>query len=219
MSLQLLTWRPELVQPRVFTWRVMKRRLKSRQRAISKYFRSQYYVWTAFSDGLRAFRLNEDIAWGGLLIMAWASLLIAAIIPAALSAIAVLGAVKIFGLTLAEVTPYFITLEGLALGWALWVFIHYSLLPQVLLFASPNSWKDAVKQAKQLVNRKGRVFILSTYLTCLAGLSIVYGIAWSIHAVTGTSVTLTFLLLSIVPLSLVNGLLTMLYRKRRLARS
>lgn len=311
MSLQpLTTWWPDANQTRNFQLRYLKRRIKRYQRATVKYLRSQYYLSSALSDVQRAFRFNEDIALGGLLIVgglsfaaisifanalyyfvmaasilsvtsginiaatvgvaiavisvlsiwlgafvqniwmhalyegstrkqhkslrmtvkrslrhatrtavAWWCLLLAAVAPGAILNMVLLAIIKLFHLKLAVVLPYMLALGGAALVWAVWVLVNYSLLPQVALFGRQASWKDAVLQAQQLVNRKGRVFILSNYAACVVGLGMAYLIAWGIQFATHTALMLSFALLSVVPLSIMNASLTMLYRKRRLARS
>lgn len=310
MSLQPLTWRTGIVQTRDFEWRSIKRRLKRYQQSLVKYLHSQYYVTDALSDVRQAFRLNEDITLGGLMIMgaisfatisifanvmyyffivaslvsassglniadlavvafavlvvlcvwlsaflqnilmqslyegstrkqhkslrktasgslrnatrtasAWSYLIINAVAPGAALNACLLGTIKLFHPSFNSILPYVIALESVALARIFWVLTNYSLLPQVILFGKRASWSDAAKQAKQLVSRKGRILTLCIYAAGAIELGAMYLIAWGIHSLTLTGTTLVFSLLCIVPISLTNACFTMLYRKRRLARS
>lgn len=151
--------------------------------------------------------------------IAWGGLFVAAATPGVIANATGLGLVALFHPQLTGIIGLILAVEIIALVWATWVLVNYSLLPQVALFGQHTSWIAAAKHAKRLVSRKGRVFAFCAYLACAIGLGVAYLLARGLHHAVGSDTTLGFMLLALAPLTATNAAFTMLYRKRRLARS
>lgn len=149
---------------------------------------------------------------------AWLGLLLAASIPAGLSMLTAAGLVLALHISMSASLPYLIAVAVLAVGWIVWVLANFTLLPYVVLFEKFGSWRDAAVRSRQLVRGKGRLWVISGYLAFACSLAVLYGVALLIQIPTHFNPTIAFLLMSTVAVSTANAVLTMFYRKRKLAR-
>ena len=150
---------------------------------------------------------------------AWILLLLAATIPLGALDLSVLIAAHLLHIKLAAALPYTVATSLIGLGWAIWVLANYTLTPYVSVFENQDNWDARARRARRLVERKGRLFILGGYLSCLAVLGAAYVLGLGLQAIIHIDSTPLFALLSVGVLSIANTVFTMLYRKRRLARS
>jgi hypothetical protein len=150
---------------------------------------------------------------------AWGMLFVAAFGPAFMGLVGTLAVTYFVHASWSSSLPYVLGMGALCIVWIAWVLSQYTLLPYVRLFEPTHSWGAAAALSRRLVRRKGRVFILSGYLAFGGTLAIAYGTATLIQKLTGTNSTILFLLLSTVAVSVANAVLTMFYRKRKLARA
>ncbi len=150
--------------------------------------------------------------------MAWAALFVAAFGPVAAGLLTILILTHIAHISLAATLPYIAGAAIIGTAWSLWVLANYTLIPYVKLFEQPTSWQATFARSKNLVRRKGKLFILCGYLAFTVCLGSLYGFAVGVEKLTHFNSTLTFLLASMTAVSLANAVLTMLYRKRKLAR-
>lgn len=98
------------------------------------------------------------------------------------------------------------------------VLMHYSLAPHVALFEPNIKLIDTLKRSRQLVTRRGKYFLLASYLGLATSIGIIYfGAIW-LEAVTDIPSLPFIFTLVFAALLLFNSLTVMLYRKRRLAR-
>ncbi|MEO6513314.1 MAG: hypothetical protein ABIR37_01370 [Candidatus Saccharimonadales bacterium] len=111
--------------------------------------------------------------------------------------------------------PY-IAVTGVA--WALYALMQFSLVPQVAIFEPQLSLQAAFSRSRQLVRTKGKVFLSVTYCTLAVALAALYGISALFEKVLRLNQSVTFIFGLILMTIFTNGILTVFYRKRRLAR-
>ena len=104
------------------------------------------------------------------------------------------------------------------ISWALYALMQYSLVPQVAIFEPHLSLSQAFTRSRQLVRSKGKVFLSVTYCSFALGLAALYGTSLLFEKVLRLNQTVTFIFGLILMMIFTNGILTMFYRKRRLAR-
>jgi hypothetical protein len=104
-----------------------------------------------------------------------------------------------------------------ALIWIVTVLINYGLAPHVSLFESNATIKQSFQRSRQLVMRKGRVFLLFYYILLSSLIAGAYTLA-KIAAEFGIPFVMIFAPLSLIILLQANNVLVSFYRKRYLAR-
>jgi hypothetical protein len=167
--------------------------------------------------------LRENLAFGfrnGLrMIGAWLTTLSIAFVP-----VGALGMLYAAGFlfqplpfeTLIATLPYAIIAM---LTWLLYCSMHYALVPVVALFEPHLSTKQAIARSHALPLKRGRLFLLALHFALVGVLAALFGLAWLINLVLPIGL-LEFMLLSSFGVLLgYYGVLTVFYRKRRLARS
>jgi hypothetical protein len=102
--------------------------------------------------------------------------------------------------------------------WLLYGLMHFSLVPQIALFDSQLSFKDAFSRSRQLVRAKGKVFLSVIYCSIAVALAALYLVSEYVEKVFRLNQSITFIFGLILLSIFTNGILTMFYRKRRLAR-
>ncbi len=105
-----------------------------------------------------------------------------------------------------------------ATAWMLYALTSYGLMPHVAIFEPTLPLTKTLQRSRQLVVRRGRPFILSLYFLC--GLCIAASYQASIllsDALHGTSSLLFYGVIALMLFAMRLGM-TMLYRKRKLAR-
>lgn len=111
--------------------------------------------------------------------------------------------------------PYIVTA---GVGWLLYSLTNFSLVPQVALFESQYSLLQAFTRSRQLVRSKGKLFLAASYGAVVLALGALYGLSALLEKVLRLSQSVTFIFGLILITIFTNGILTMFYRKRRLAR-
>lgn len=101
--------------------------------------------------------------------------------------------------------------------WSIMNFLRYSLTPYIVLFEQAPV-ASALKKSRSMLRQRGRVFLLGTYLCLAAALGLMYAISYGIDQLIGYNWYLIFSVLAVSGLVATNGILVMLYRKRKLAR-
>jgi hypothetical protein len=100
----------------------------------------------------------------------------------------------------------------------LFVLAQYSLAPYITLFeAEVTPWK-ALGRSRRLVRRRGQLFIVAVYATLIAGFAAAYKIAAVVDDLFRINTMIVFAMLALAEIMFANGILVMLYRKRKLAR-
>lgn len=148
----------------------------------------------------------------------WLMLLSTIALPVVLVAILMLAYLLIFVNSQAEALaalPYGIIAAGVG---SVFVILSYSLVPVVALFEPKLSYAEVFARSRELVSRRGRVFIMSAYGLLAAILAAAYGLSVMLQSLIDLNKALTFSLVAIPAIVYFNGIMTMLYRKRRLAR-
>ncbi len=87
-----------------------------------------------------------------------------------------------------------------------------------MLFENMTGWRYSFAKSRQLVQNKGQWFLLRGYtvfVLCMAGL---YLLALQIQKLTHFNSTLMFMIFSTTAITVANAILTVFYRKRKLAR-
>ncbi|CAN5634779.1 hypothetical protein BH23PAT1_BH23PAT1_2980 [soil metagenome] len=106
----------------------------------------------------------------------------------------------------------------LAIIWVIIVIMNFGLTPYAALYEPGLNLRQAFVRSARLVQRRGRIFILFVY--CLIGLALfaAYEVSELANTTLGTNSWLIFSALALAILALGNGIMAMLYRKRKLAR-
>lgn len=115
---------------------------------------------------------------------------------------------------LLDIAPYYTTA---AVAGMLGMLVQYSLVPAVALFEPQLSYNSVLKRSQQLVSQRGRLFLLAGYGLLALSFASLAGLALVLQKVgLPTAMTLTLGGLGLV--GLWQSILTVFYRKRRLAR-
>jgi hypothetical protein len=101
-----------------------------------------------------------------------------------------------------------------ALTWIVFAIMQYSLAPYVALFEPELPLSRTLRRSRQLVRRRGHLFLLFGYLIFGAALVAAYRLS----SVAGSGQGLVFAMLTLIITFTAHGTLVMLYRKRKLAR-
>lgn len=149
---------------------------------------------------------------------AWVLLGIIALGPVGTIALMTLIVLHAIHVPLASSLPFLAVIGVLALGWIIGILVRFGLTPQVALFEPTLSWSQVYSRSQQLLQHKGKLFILSGYVALLGGLAATYGVALLLQWATHVASTLTFIILAWYILTLANTTAVMFYRKRKLAR-
>lgn len=148
---------------------------------------------------------------------AWFVLLVRTALP---SSLAVISAVAYLKLYYPEITlplvPASIFVASL-MTWSLVNFIRFSLAPYIVLFEQAPI-PVAFRRSSELLKHRGKIFLGTVYLSLMAALGIMYGIAMFIDNLIGYNQYLIFAAFAVFGIVVTNGVLVMLYRKRKLAR-
>jgi hypothetical protein len=160
-------------------------------------------------DGLR-FTSRTTAAWT----------LVAAVVAGPLMTAALATAVY-FKATHADVhtalafLPYIVVT---AVAWALYALMHFSLVPQIAIFEPQLSLQQAFTRSRQLLQKRGKIFLSVMYCVLAVALAALYGISVLFETVLRINQSITFIFGVMLLSIFTNGILTMFYRKRRLAR-
>lgn len=115
-----------------------------------------------------------------------------------------------------EIIPYYIIA---AIASVIYMVLQYSLMPMVAFFEPGLGYREAFMRSKELITRKGRIFILYGYCILATALIAEYTLAAALDNLIGLNKNLAFGLMAIVTAVYANGIMTVFYRKRRLARN
>jgi fatty acid desaturase len=86
------------------------------------------------------------------------------------------------------------------------------------LFEPVQPLASTFTRSKQLLQRKGRVFILATYVSLAVCLACIYAASMLVEMLISIEKWLIFILLILPTALFFNGIMVIFYRKRRLAR-
>lgn len=111
--------------------------------------------------------------------------------------------------------PYAVT-AGIA--WATVMLMEYGLVPYIMLFEPHLTIRQTLRRSNELIRNKGRIFILFANISLGVLLACAYGIALKVEALLGVHRGLHFFGYALALLLLFNAVMTMFYRKRKLAR-
>lgn len=111
--------------------------------------------------------------------------------------------------------PYAVT-AGIA--WAIVMLMEYSLVPYIMLFEPHLSVQQTLQRSNELIKNKGRIFILFAHILLGLSLAGAFGLALKVEALLGVHRGLHFFGYALVILLLFNAVMTLFYRKRKLAR-
>lgn len=134
---------------------------------------------------------------------------------AALIGSAYLSLTNITMLEMLAIVPYVITA---GITWCVIMLMEYALLPYVMLFEPKISVRQAMFRSHTLIEQKGRIFLLFLYLLLSISLIGSFALAVRVESLLGVHRGLHFFGFSLVVLLIFNAVMTMFYRKRKLAR-
>lgn len=148
----------------------------------------------------------------------WFMLSLRALIPIAAVGIMSIVYIAAAGMSLEEaiaLAPIAGTAAGLGV---LYTLLQYSLAPYVALFEQELTVGQTFRRSRQLIKRRGRLFLLSLYVATAAVLAGIYGLALLLESVLGLDKLVLGMLGTFAAGLSLNCMLTTLYRKRKLAR-
>lgn len=151
--------------------------------------------------------------------IALCTLSIVALTPPAIVTLALASAVYFYGIDPISVYPMAGALGIAAVVWLGYALTTYALVPYVTLFERSNDLRATFARSRTLVRRKGRPFIVAAYACFVSLLALAYGVAFVLNELAGLNMMITFLCAACIALTILNVLMTMAYRKRRLARA
>lgn len=111
--------------------------------------------------------------------------------------------------------PYVIIVAS---TWIIIIFMQYSLMPLITLYEPEKSFKQAFGRAHSLVIGRGRVFTLMLGCLALAGFFVVSEVAQILNILLKIPYSLTIILGSSLIVIIWTAIITVLFRKRKLAR-
>lgn len=150
---------------------------------------------------------------------AWVMIALLAAVPVMVPAVLSLLVSHIFGLHMSAMTPYLLAIGVLGLLWSLIVLTNCSLVPSIVIFERHGSWRSVFTRSYHLLQHKGRLFVLGNYLASGAILAALYGLGLLVQKLANMDSVYIFGICSWLGLAFCNANLTMLYRKRCLARN
>lgn len=163
--------------------------------------------------------LRSGLQSAGRTSMVWAMLAAKAAVPAIAVVIATVVYISIVKLDikqLIEVVPY--TVTALIIG-VEWVLMRNALAPVIAAQEPKLGYKEIFARSNQLLRRRGQLFALSLHVLFALSLSLAFGASILIQKFLGINQALTLGLALFASTVYMQGLMTALYRKRRLARS
>ena len=163
--------------------------------------------------------LRSGLESAGRTSMIWAMLAAKAAVPAIAVMVASVLYIALFKLDikqLVEVVPY--TIVALIIS-VEWVLMRNALAPVIAVQEPKLGYKEVFARSNQLLRRRGQLFAFSLHILFVLGLSAAFGVSILIEKFLGISQALTLGLALFVSTVYLQGLMTALYRKRRLARS
>ena len=101
--------------------------------------------------------------------------------------------------------------------WSIVNFLRFSLAPYIVLFEQAPI-PVAFKRSNSMLKQRGKIFVGAVYACLVATLGIMYAISLLIDSLIGYNKYLVFAALALFGIIATNGVLVMLYRKRKLAR-
>jgi len=163
--------------------------------------------------------LRNALRHAGRVSTVWVLIALRLAVPILLVAVGSLLSIAAAGVNDLEQALQYVPYAGgfAALG-ALYVLVRCSLAPYVMLFEQPNSYHTAFRRSRQLVRRRGRIFLCATYLSIAASAAGLYGFAVLLENILGINKLVPCMLGGLAITVLLNGTLVVLYRKRKLAR-
>jgi hypothetical protein len=118
-------------------------------------------------------------------------------------------------MTALTVTPY---LAIAAITWIVYCLMQYSLVPYIAIFEPQLSFSQVFMRSHALVQRKGRIFLLTLHMTLLATIAGIIGLSYILESQFRIDQSLTINFGSTLAFIAMNAMMVVFYRKRRLAR-
>lgn len=149
---------------------------------------------------------------------AWLTFMAVLVGPTAYAAIATMYIAREKSVSesdLMQVLPYGVIA---AITWGVFTLMQYSLVPWVAFFEPNTRLRDTFARSRRLLNKRGHLFILFGFGLLVGALTGHYLLAGMINSVIGLNRQFVFSLGVITAAIITNGIMVMLYRKRKLAR-
>jgi hypothetical protein len=163
--------------------------------------------------------LRAGLQAAGRTSMVWALLTAKAAVPAVAVLVTSVVYIMLFKVELDQligVIPYSVTAMLIGVEWVL---MRNALAPVVATHEPKLGYKEVFIRSNQLLRRRGQLFALSLHVLFALSLSLAYGASILIEKFLGISQAITLGLTFFAATVYAQGLMTALYRKRRMARS
>jgi hypothetical protein len=161
--------------------------------------------------------LRQGLAQAGRTATSWLVFLSALVLPLMLVGVAGLLHLLLFITTQAQmlsVMPYYIIAAMVGL---IYVLLQYSLMPFVAFFEPTLSYLSAFKRSRELIAKKGRMFILSGYGILGTLIAAEYALSRFLQDLIGLHRNLSFSIMLTITAIYGYSVIAMLYRKRRMS--
>lgn len=150
---------------------------------------------------------------------AWAYIMYRTALPLSLAAIIGLIILQLFGYQNIEAIIGVAAVSLVALVFSMRKLVQLTLTPAVMLFEGSETYKQAAQRSRQLIARRGSLFLTVGYILLLAAILGITGLCWLVLShLLGANWQVFAAIFSIALATVANGMLVAFYRKRRLAR-
>ena len=152
--------------------------------------------------------------------VAYAWLLLATVVFGPLFGASVVGAayIRLASVSANSVISVLPWIVAVSLAWIIGASINYSLAPYVALFEPKLELGQTLKRSRQLLGRKGRFSLLLGFIALSVIFAVTYVICSLLEMFLKIDKWLTFFIASYLITLWANGIMVMLYRKRKLAK-
>lgn len=161
---------------------------------------------------------RQGLKYASRVSMIWTILALLVVVPIGAAATIAAVYLRLFPMPLESILALTPAAIILAISWMTVAVMNYGLAPQVALFEPNLPAAKVFAKSRRLVTRRGRPFLLIGHFVGAAGLAVSYQLSTLAERFLHVSRWL-FVFVFVMSLAVVsNGILTMLYRKRTLAR-
>lgn len=163
--------------------------------------------------------IHQSLTVTGRVTGAWITFLALLFVPIGLAALGLLIWVYQTRPIVPDLLPWLVLATVIVSSWLITIAINYTLAPYVALFEPEVPLSQTFGRSRQLVRRRGRMFLLGMHIALILSLVTAYVASMVIAHVTPIASGIIMALTVPVLLLGFNGTLVAFYRKRRLART
>ncbi len=164
------------------------------------------------------YTVRHSLAATGRVTLAWI-MLGALLVGPIFAGIVIVAGLLAGGVDAGSALPYLVLATVASAAWFIGAAINYTLAPYVAFFEQDLTLMQTFARSRQLVRRRGRMFILSIYLLLALFLVVAEVTTNLVAKIVLVDGNLLFGIILLPALLFANGVMAAFYRKRRLART